>query len=198
MKLKKSLVVLAVLGVMAAAGFRIYAHCEIPCGIYDDPMRMKMIHEHIRTIGKSIHEIGHLEAAEKPDANQLTRWIINKDDHADQLRDIVTQYFMTQRLKPLAPGDPGYEKYIRELTLLHALLVEAMKSKQVWTPRRRRRCRCWRRSSKRATSVKAAGRRQPSGGVSVNCGVHFAEIFFIPGWNLPNPGLYFLKPRRKS
>lgn len=130
MKLKKSLVVLAVLGVMAAAGFRIYAHCEIPCGIYDDPMRMKMIHEHIRTIGKSIHEIGHLEAAEKPDANQLTRWIINKDDHADQLRDIVTQYFMTQRLKPLAPGDPGYEKYIRELTLLHALLVEAMKSKQ--------------------------------------------------------------------
>ena len=28
------------------------------------------------------------------------------------------------------PGDPGYEKYIRELTLLHALLVEAMKSKQ--------------------------------------------------------------------
>ena len=47
MKLKKSLVVLAVLGIMAAAGFRIYAHCEIPCGIYDDPMRMKMIHEHI-------------------------------------------------------------------------------------------------------------------------------------------------------
>ena len=173
MKLKKSLVVLAVLGVMAAAGFRIYAHCEIPCGIYDDPMRMKMIHEHIRTIGKSIHEIGHLEAAEKPDANQLTRWIINKDDHADQLRDIVTQYFMTQRLKPLAPGDPGYEKYIRELTLLHALLVEAMKSKQGVDP---------------ATAEK----------MSVNCGVHFAEIFFIPGWNLPNPGLYFLKPRRKS
>lgn len=29
------------------------AHCEIPCGIYDDQMRVNMIGEHITTIEKS-------------------------------------------------------------------------------------------------------------------------------------------------
>ncbi|MPN55952.1 hypothetical protein SDC9_203636 [bioreactor metagenome] len=132
--MKKVWISAVVLAIVAFAGYRIYAHCEIPCGIYDDPMRMKMIYEHIRTIGKSIHEIGHLEEETKPNANQLTRWIINKDNHADQLQEIVTQYFMTQRLKPTAPGEPGYDKYIKELTLLHGILVEAMKSKQTVDP----------------------------------------------------------------
>jgi len=132
--MKKVWISAVVLVVMTLAGYRIYAHCEIPCGIYDDPMRMKMVYEHIATIAKSIREIGRLEAEAKPNANQLTRWIINKDNHADQLQEIVTQYFMTQRLKPVAPGAPGYEKYIGELTLLHALLVEAMKSKQAVDP----------------------------------------------------------------
>ncbi len=132
--MKKVWICAVVLAVMAMAGYRIHAHCEIPCGIYDDPMRMKMIDEHIRTIAKSIHEISHLEEDAKPNANQLTRWIVNKDNHADQLQEIVTQYFMTQRLKPVAPGAPGYDKYVKELTLLHALLVEAMKSKQTVDP----------------------------------------------------------------
>ncbi len=132
--MKKVWISTIVLGILAFAGYRIYAHCEIPCGIYDDPMRMKMIYEHIRTIGKSVHEIGHLEEAEKPNANQLTRWIINKDNHADQLQEIITQYFMTQRLKPLSVEDAGYEKYVKELTLLHGLLVEAMKAKQTVDP----------------------------------------------------------------
>lgn len=132
--MKKVWISAVVLAVMALAGYRIYAHCEIPCGIYDDPMRMRMIDEHIRTIAKSIHETGHLQEEAKPNANQLTRWIINKDSHADQLQEIVTQYFMTQRLKPTAPGEPGYDKYVKELTLLHALLVEAMKSKQTVDP----------------------------------------------------------------
>jgi len=28
----------------------IYAHCEIPCGIYDDSLRIELIKEHIGTI----------------------------------------------------------------------------------------------------------------------------------------------------
>jgi nickel superoxide dismutase len=28
------------------------AHCEIPCGIYDDEMRINMVLEHIATIEK--------------------------------------------------------------------------------------------------------------------------------------------------
>jgi len=37
------------------------AHCEIPCGIYDDEMRINMINEHIATIEKSMNQIMKIE-----------------------------------------------------------------------------------------------------------------------------------------
>lgn len=100
-----------------------FSHCEIPCGIYDDQMRIKMIAEHITTIEKSISKILEIEGG-KPNNNQLVRWVMNKEDHANQLQEIVTQYFMTQRIKP------DTDKYAEKLGLLHQLLVGAMKAKQ--------------------------------------------------------------------
>jgi len=103
----------------------IYAHCEIPCGIYDDEMRIKMISEHIQTIEKSMTEIDKLEnAGLSHHSNQLVRWIMNKEDHANQLQEIVTQYFMTQRIKFDA------KDYDKKLDILHHMLVYAMKCKQ--------------------------------------------------------------------
>jgi nickel superoxide dismutase len=99
------------------------AHCEIPCGIYDDQMRIKMIAEHISTIEKSMYKVTEIEKSEG-NANQLVRWVSNKEDHANQLQHIVTQYFMTQRIKPDA------DKYTEKLTLLHQLLLQSMKAKQ--------------------------------------------------------------------
>ena len=32
----------------------VLAHCEIPCGIYDDQTRVQLIHEHIGTIEKAM------------------------------------------------------------------------------------------------------------------------------------------------
>jgi nickel superoxide dismutase len=101
-----------------------FAHCEIPCGIYTDEMRIQMIEEHCQTIEKSMTQIVGLSADSGKAANQLTRWIINKEQHADDIQEIVTQYFMTQRIKP---GQPQYEK---KLVLLHGMLIEAMKCKQ--------------------------------------------------------------------
>lgn len=101
-----------------------FAHCEIPCGIYDDEMRIQMILEHALTIEKSMLQIQHLEKAEHHNINQLTRWVMNKESHAEKLQEIVTQYFMTQRI---SLDDKNYEKKIR---LLHQLLIESMKCKQ--------------------------------------------------------------------
>ncbi len=98
------------------------AHCEIPCGIYDDALRMNLIIEHAATIEKSMQQIAELEKG--GNANQLIRWVTNKESHADQLQEIVTQYFMTQRIKFDAPD---YEK---KLAALHKMLVYAMKCKQ--------------------------------------------------------------------
>jgi nickel superoxide dismutase len=108
------------------------AHCQIPCGIYDDELRVQLMEEDITTIEKSMNEITSLGSATPVNYNQLVRWVMNKEDHAQKLQDIVTAYFMAQRIKP--PTDHGDEKamneYLHKLALLHAIQIHAMKAKQ--------------------------------------------------------------------
>lgn len=101
-----------------------FAHCEIPCGIYDDQARINMILEHIATIEKSMQQIKIIEKEKNPDSNQLVRWIMNKEHHATEIQTIVTQYFMTQRIKL------GVKDYNKKLSLLQQMLVYSMKCKQ--------------------------------------------------------------------
>jgi nickel superoxide dismutase len=87
-------------------------------------MRIKMIKEHISTIEKSMNQIMNIEKEEYHNSNQLIRWVMNKERHADELQEIITQYFMTQRIK-LDTKD--YEK---KLGLLHQMVIFSMKCKQ--------------------------------------------------------------------
>lgn len=107
------------------------AHCEIPCGIYNDSVRIKLIYEHIETIEKSINEINSISTQAKPDYNQLTRWVNNKEEHANKIQEIVSQYFLHQRIKIVDANDRhAYTHYAQKLELLHKLSVYAMKTKQ--------------------------------------------------------------------
>ena len=100
------------------------AHCEIPCGIYDDELRARLIAEHITTVEKSMNQIRSLARKSPLNHNQMVRWVTNKEAHAGEIQHIVTQYFMTQRIKP------GQEKYTEKLEVLHQMLLAAMKAKQ--------------------------------------------------------------------
>lgn len=102
------------------------AHCQIPCGIYDDATRFTLMREHVATIEKSMNEITKLSAEIPQNSNQLIRWVDNKEEHADKLTEIVTTYFLAQRIKATEPA----EKYKTELKLLHGIIVQAMKAKQ--------------------------------------------------------------------
>jgi len=109
----------------------VYSHCQIPCGIYGDPARFDMIAENITTIEKSMKQITELSLKDKPDFNQIVRWVHNKEKHADELSHIVTYYFMAQRIKPAdKTKGKAYEEYVEKLTLLHGMLVYSMKAKQ--------------------------------------------------------------------
>jgi len=109
----------------------VLSHCEIPCGIYDDAMRLNMMDEHAKTIEKAMNQIKMLRSQNDKNYNQLVRWIMNKDDHADQLSHIVTQYFMKQRIKPAEENEKQeYKSYVHKLTLLHKIMVYSMKCKQ--------------------------------------------------------------------
>jgi nickel superoxide dismutase len=118
---------------LAVAGITplVYSHCQIPCGIYDDPARLAAIAENITTIEKAMKSIEELSQQSKPNMNQIVRWVNVKDEHAEDIAHIVSYYFMTQRIKPVDKSDAaGYEKYIKQLTLLHEMLVYSMKAKQ--------------------------------------------------------------------
>lgn len=105
------------------------AHCEIPCGIYGDGMRFDMIVEDLETIQKSMAQIQELQRNPQQNMNQIVRWVMNKERHADHIREIITDYFMAQRVKP-APDEAGQKAYLTQLELLHRLLVLTMKMKQ--------------------------------------------------------------------
>ena len=108
-----------------------YAHCEIPCGIYDDPARLDEIAEHITTVEKSMNQITDLSKEPSKNTNQLVRWVMNKEEHADEISHIVSFYFMAQRIKLLTEGDmKAQSDYIKKLTLLHEMLLYSMKAKQ--------------------------------------------------------------------
>lgn len=108
----------------------VYAHCEIPCGIYGDSLRIKMIKEHISTIEKSMKQINLLSQENTVNYNQIVRWVTNKEEHAKEIQDIISQYFLHQRIKLTDPASDKYGQYIINLTLLHQLSVYAMKAKQ--------------------------------------------------------------------
>jgi nickel superoxide dismutase len=75
--------------------------------------------------------IEKLSNSDNVNYNQLVRWVVNKEEHANKIQDIVSQYFLHQRLKPVdSTNKMKYDKYISQLSKLHEILVYSMKAKQ--------------------------------------------------------------------
>lgn len=126
---------LATTVVWTAHGQRALAHCQVPCGIYDDAARIGQLQEDATTIGKAIASINDL--AGKHDAlsiNQATRWVTTKEAHASHVIEVVAEYFLTQKVKPVAAGAEGRDAYLGALADHHAVMVAAMKCKQSADP----------------------------------------------------------------
>ena len=112
------------------------AHCEIPCGIYGDEGRFDALLENATTIEKSMNEINKLSGESEKNYNQIVRWVVNKEHHADQIRDIVAQYFLAQRITEPAEGDAEAMKaYTEKLMALHKIIRTAMLCKQTTDPK---------------------------------------------------------------
>lgn len=112
-------------------------HCEVPCGIYGDSLRVALLKEHSSTIEKAMTQISKISQSETVDYNQLIRWVNNKEKHAEEIQNIVSQYFLHQRIKNPAKRikDSTHQaeadkRYRNQLVSLHNILVAAMKCKQ--------------------------------------------------------------------
>ena len=119
------LTVFAIVGISLSVPQTAYAHCQIPCGIYDDNARVKSMLEDAATVEKSMKLINELSS--KTDAqskNQLVRWVNNKEKHAQNIISTISDYFLTQRVKP------EQKDYVERLKKHHAVIIAAMKAKQ--------------------------------------------------------------------
>lgn len=107
----------------------VFAHCQVPCGIYGDQMRFEMMLEDEHTISKAQLQINELSDSHDPQShNQLARWVMTKEQHAQKIQDTIAAYFMAQRIKPDAAN------YDKTLKAAHAVMVAAMKCKQSADP----------------------------------------------------------------
>ena len=105
-------------------------HCQVPCGIYDDAARVEAMLEDAATVEKATKLIGEL--AGKSDAqsqNQMVRWVVNKEQHAQKIISTISDYFLTQRVKT------SQKDYSMRLAKHHAVIIAGMKAKQNADPK---------------------------------------------------------------
>jgi nickel superoxide dismutase len=88
-----------------------------------------MIEEHTLTILKSMNYI-EANKNDLKNQNQVTRWIINKEEHAQEIQKIVSEYFLTQRIKLKDNSKKNKDIYHAQLEVLHNIMLDAMKCKQ--------------------------------------------------------------------
>ncbi len=103
------------------------AHCQVPCGIFDDEVKFAQLEQNVETIAKAgrlIREISAQDSLSAKDKQQLIRWTMQKESHAQKIIDDAADYFLAQRIKTDA------EHYDDKLELLHHIIVYSMKSKQ--------------------------------------------------------------------
>lgn len=106
-------------------------HCQIPCGIYDDDARISAMLEDVKTIEKATKAINEL--AEKNDAdsvNQKIRWTTAKEEHASRIIEVISTYYLTQKIKPVSEDGKERDAYLSRLEHAHKVMKAAMKTKQ--------------------------------------------------------------------
>mmetsp|Transcript_28353 Transcript_28353/g.76385 ORF Transcript_28353/g.76385 Transcript_28353/m.76385 type:complete len:157 (-) Transcript_28353:647-1117(-) len=118
-------------GMLAAVPLLADCHCQVPCGIFDDPMRVSMLKEDATTIRKamvSIRELGSSGHAKPSELNQITRWVMTKEEHASHIIELVANYMLAQRVKEVVFKTKA--EYHQALEVHHAVMQAAMKAKQ--------------------------------------------------------------------
>lgn len=104
-------------------------HCQVPCGIYGDLLRIDLMKEDAMTIEKGMGQLQGFQAEDSPNLNQVVRWTMTKDDHAQKVQDQVASYWLAQRVK-FPKDDAGRATYAKQLETMHQITVHAMKCKQ--------------------------------------------------------------------
>merc|ERR1712151_161102 len=109
-------------------------HCQVPCGIFDDPKLYCELKEACATITKAMAQINELSANMNAlNINQMTRWVNTKEEHCGKVISLISEYCLCQRVKPVgAPKSPFTNEadYVEALKAHHAVMAKAVACKQ--------------------------------------------------------------------
>jgi nickel superoxide dismutase len=96
------------------------AHCQMPCGIYHDDMVYDQIDQFVETVvkGISVMEDNHFTTIQ--DRNEFIRWVVQKENLANETAHLIMTYFLQQKIKP---GEEDTPKRIESAHKLLFLLV---------------------------------------------------------------------------
>ena len=104
-------------------------HCQVPCGIFDDPAMIAQLKEMSATIRKAMTQINELASglSDPLKLNQSMRWVMTKEEHCSKIIALIGEYCLCQRVKAaeLSPED-----YVNALKIHHLVMQCAMKCKQ--------------------------------------------------------------------
>ncbi|CCH47833.1 superoxide dismutase, Ni [Pseudodesulfovibrio piezophilus] len=125
MKQFKSLSFIIFIAILLVLPSQALAHCQVPCGIYDDNARVEALLEDVATIRKAVTMLQELvDKTDIQSRQQFVRWVDNKEIHAQKIISTISDYFLTQRVKA------DQKDYVERLKKHHAVIVGAMKAKQ--------------------------------------------------------------------
>mmetsp|Transcript_104982 Transcript_104982/g.292197 ORF Transcript_104982/g.292197 Transcript_104982/m.292197 type:complete len:210 (+) Transcript_104982:40-669(+) len=109
-------------------------HCQVPCGIFDDPKLVAELKEAVATIKKAMVQINELSATMTAlNINQMTRWVNTKEEHAGKIVSLVAEYCLCQRVKPVSDPKTPFKSeadFIAALQSHHQVMLLAVKCKQ--------------------------------------------------------------------
>merc|ERR1712039_249088 len=91
-------------------------HCQVPCGIFDDPKLVADVKEAIATIKKAMVQINELSA---------------------KINTLMSEYCLCQRVKPVSDPKTPFKSeadYIAALQSHHKVMLCAVKCKQTVDP----------------------------------------------------------------
>lgn len=124
---------------VAVAGFALvsseprvtFNHCQVPCGIFDDPAIVSELREACTTVRKAMRSCKELHQSMGSDLlslNQMVRWINTKEEHCNKIISLVSEYCLCQRVKRVNFHTEA--EYFHALKVHHVAMQAAMKAKQ--------------------------------------------------------------------
>mmetsp|Transcript_10188 Transcript_10188/g.18584 ORF Transcript_10188/g.18584 Transcript_10188/m.18584 type:complete len:142 (+) Transcript_10188:446-871(+) len=109
-----------------------FNHCQVPCGIFDDPAMVQELRQACLTIRKAIAQANELHGnyvdTTPLNANQFVRWVMTKEDHCSKIITTVSEYCLCQRVKKASFANEA--EYLQALKVHHTVMQAAMKAKQ--------------------------------------------------------------------